>query len=187
MAPPPSSTAVRAVLWGTTGLVVAFIGFVALVPGPELPAVYGDFSAIHDSLVRSAASSSPSEDGLLGRVEASVGAEMVTIWLYRHEGSMVSVHRMSEMPPRPRGSGSPAGLPAGSFAFDRGDLLFLVSEPDGQPTVLVGYASILSLRSMLRRVILEGPGPAAVPAITPSPLRESLPRPSGPSVEPPTR
>jgi hypothetical protein len=174
----------RIVLWGTLSALAAGVAFVALVPGPDLPPLYGDLSALHDSLVRTAAEPSDGGSGLLGRVEASVSDATATVWLYRHDGAMVSVHRLDRHPPRPRGATSVAGAPDGTFAFERGEILFLVVPTDESATLVVGYASITLLRSMLDTVLVSGPGPDAVQRVKVRSAPDSPPRPAEPPGEP---
>ena len=181
-----SSTALRLVLWGTLALSTAVIVFVAWKPGPELPAVYGHVQALHDSLVRGAAGDESA--GLLGRVEAGLEDGVVTTWLYRRDGALVSVHRTDATLPRPRGAGSIIGLPSGSYGFDRGELLVLVTPSETGAVVVAGYAALTPLRATLDSVLRDGPGPPWLPArprleATKPPRTE--PRPSAPADEQP--
>ncbi|GEM_PF-2655382 len=152
----PSSTALRVVLWGTVSLVVAAVALVALVPGPDLPGAYGDFAAVHDSLVRG---SFPAEkDGLLRRAEVVVDGASVQTALHRHRGALITVHRPPEAPPRPRGAGAVAGTAAGSFAFEREDLLILVTPTAGGVAVLAGYTDVSRMKTLLEVVLGDPAG-----------------------------
>ncbi len=176
----PSSLALRLVLWGMVALVVAAVAFVALVPGPDLPPAYGRFAALHDSMVRGPAAAHG--EGFLQRADAHVGGQDVATWLHRHRGALITVHRTEADLPRPRGATRVAGA-RHAFAFERDDLLFLVTPTGEGAYVLASYTEIGRLRSMME--IVSEVGPRGPPVTRPAEPKKE-PRPSAPRAEPPT-